>query len=114
MNDGGDGNDDDDDDEDDDDGNNSFNPEIPDVPKDHKCFKSPQFFECIRETVNKITLAINIMPRQYLMKSRRFLVYEIMTKGVKILPLDLKNEDWFHFRGQLTTVELTYNLRSKL
>ena len=48
------------------------------------------------------------------MKSRRFLVYEIMTKGVKILPLDLKNEDWFHFRGQLTTVELTYNLRSKL
>ena len=54
------------------------------------------------------------MPRQYLMKSRRFLVYEIMTKGVKILPLDLKNEDWFHFRGQLTTVELTYNLRSKL
>lgn len=48
------------------------------------------------------------------MKSRQFLVYEIMTKGVKILPLDLKNGDWYHFRGQLTTVELTYNLQSKL
>lgn len=48
------------------------------------------------------------------MKSRRFLVYEIMTKGVKILPLDFKNGDWYHFRGQLTTVELTYNLQSKL
>ena len=41
-------------------------------------------------------------------------MYEIMTKGVKILPLDLKNGDWYHFRGQLTTVELTYNLQSKL
>ena len=53
--DGGDGNGDDDDN----DGNNSSNPEIPDVPKDHKYFKSPQFFEYIRERVNKITLAIN-------------------------------------------------------
>jgi len=30
------------------------------------------------------------------MKSRQFLVYEIMTKGIKILPLDLKNGDWYH------------------
>lgn len=108
--DGGDGNDDDDDN----DGNNSSNPEIPDVPKDHKYFKSPQYYSLSTSEKELIRLHWLSMPRQNLMKSRRFLVYEIMTKGVKILPLDLKNGDWYHFRGQLTTVELTYNLQSKL